>query len=67
VTDEATLEVAEMVLCGVINKGIASLIKQRGARAVGISGKDDGLLVGEKVTRTITDEAGVKKVSNKQS
>jgi acetylglutamate kinase len=58
VTDAPTLEVAEMVLCGLINKSIASLIKRAGARAVGISGKDDGLLVGEKVTRKTKDESG---------
>ncbi len=38
-TDAATLEVAEMVLCGLVNKEIASLVKQAGARAVGICGK----------------------------
>lgn len=65
-TDEATLEVAEMVLCGLVNKGISSLISQKGARAVGISGRDDGLLVGEKVTRTITDENGAKKVGTRK-
>lgn len=34
VTDAATLEVAEMVLCGIVNKEIANLIKQSGARYV---------------------------------
>jgi len=38
-----------MVLCGLVNKEIASLIKKSGARAIGIAGKDDGLLVGAKV------------------
>lgn len=38
-TDAATLEVAEMVLCGLVNKEIAALVKQAGARAVGICGK----------------------------
>ncbi|TFJ84158.1 hypothetical protein NSK_004630 [Nannochloropsis salina CCMP1776] len=47
----ATLEVAEMVLCGLVNKEIAALVKKSGARAVGIAGKDDGLLVGEKVMK----------------
>ena len=46
---QATLEVAEMVLCGLVNKEIASLIKKSGARAIGIAGRDDGLLVGTKV------------------
>ena len=56
VTDEATMEVAEMVLSGAINKEIASWITQAGAeadvRGVGLSGKDARLIVVEKVQRT---------------
>jgi len=56
VTDEATMEVAEMVLSGAINKEIASWITQAGAeadvRGVGLSGKDARLITVEKVTRT---------------
>jgi acetylglutamate kinase len=56
VTDEATMEVAEMVLSGAINKEIANWITQAGAeadvRGVGLSGKDAKLIVVEKVTRT---------------
>lgn len=44
VTDAATMEVAEMVLCGSINKRIAAGITLAGGRAVGLSGKDDGLV-----------------------
>jgi acetylglutamate kinase len=59
VTDEATMEVAEMVLSGAINKEIASWITQAGAeadvRGVGLSGKDARLIVVEKVTRTKKD------------
>ncbi|HEY8574037.1 acetylglutamate kinase [Phenylobacterium sp.] len=59
VTDEATMEVAEMVLSGAINKEIANWITQAGAeadvRGVGLSGKDARLLVVEKVTRTKKD------------
>lgn len=44
VTDSATMEVAEMVLCGMINKQIASSITRAGGRAVGLSGKDDALV-----------------------
>ncbi len=40
VTDEATMEVVEMVLSGSINKEITALINQHGAKAIGISGKD---------------------------
>lgn len=56
VSDPATVDVAEMVLCGSINKGIASSIKQAGGRALGISGKDDNLLVAKKLRKNITDE-----------
>ena len=51
VTDEATMEVAEMVLSGAINKEIANWITQAGAtadvRGVGLSGKDAGLITVE--------------------
>lgn len=59
VTDQATMEVAEMVLSGAINKEIASWITQAGAeakvRGVGLSGKDARLITVEKVTRTKKD------------
>ena len=43
VTDEETMEIAEMVL-NRVNKGLVALIESVGVRAVGISGKDAGLL-----------------------
>ena len=56
VTDAATMEVAEMVLSGAINKEIASWITQAGAtadvRGVGLSGKDARLITVEKAVRT---------------
>jgi acetylglutamate kinase len=56
VTDQATMEVAEMVLSGAINKEIASWITQAGAQAdvrgVGLSGKDAKLITVDKVHRT---------------
>lgn len=59
VTDEATMEVAEMVLSGAINKEIANWITQAGAeadvRGVGLSGKDARLITAEKVSRTKKD------------
>jgi len=45
VTDKATVEVVEMVLCGAVNKRIVQAINDQGGRAVGISGKDDDLMV----------------------
>lgn len=47
VTDEETMELAEMVL-GKVNKELVSLVESLGVKAVGISGKDGGLLKVEK-------------------
>jgi acetylglutamate kinase len=44
VTDSATMEVVEMVLGGLVNKSIVSLLNQVGGRAVGLTGKDAGLI-----------------------
>jgi len=55
VTDAATAEVAEMVLAGSINKEIVALIQKAGGRAVGISGKDAGLVTARKLERTAID------------
>jgi len=59
VTDAPTMEVAEMVLSGAINKEIASWITQAGAtadvRGVGLSGKDARLITVEKASRTRRD------------
>ena len=54
VTDAATAEIAEMVL-GAINKEIVSLINAAGASAVGLSGKDAGLVTATKAIRTARD------------
>ena len=55
VTDEAMLDVVEMVLAGPVNKQVAEAITRAGAMAVGISGKDGGLVRARKVTRTVRD------------
>ncbi len=44
VTDSATMEVVEMVLGGLVNKDIVSLLNQAGGRAVGITGKDSSTI-----------------------
>jgi acetylglutamate kinase len=51
VTDEPTMEIVEMVLSGTINKEIAALITRHGIKAVGISGKDGGLILAQPFTR----------------
>ncbi len=45
VTDKATVEVVEMILSGLVNKRIVQAINDQGGRAVGISGKDDDMMV----------------------
>ena len=57
-TDVRTMEVVEMVLSGTINKQIASLISSKGGKAVGISGRDAKLCIGEKYMPEIADGNG---------
>ncbi|TMM49428.1 acetylglutamate kinase [Sulfitobacter sabulilitoris] len=45
VTDAATMEVVEMVLSGLVNARIVQAISEQGGRAVGVSGKDSGLII----------------------
>jgi acetylglutamate kinase len=49
VTDGETMDVVEMVLVGKVNKEIVSLINQQGGKAVGLSGKDGGLITARKL------------------
>ena len=44
VTDRETIDVVEMVLGGLVNKEIVALVNSQGGRAVGLSGKDGGLI-----------------------
>jgi acetylglutamate kinase len=63
VTDEATARVAEMVLSGAINKQLVGWIANAGGRALGVSGKDGGLVTARKVSRTTRDpESLIEKV-----
>ena len=55
ITDAAMVEVVEMVLAGTVNKHVAGLINQAGALAVGICGKDGGLIRARKLQRTVRD------------
>jgi acetylglutamate kinase len=52
VTDDATMDVVEMVLVGKVNKEIVSLINKHGGKAVGLSGKDGGLITARKLNLT---------------
>jgi len=55
VTDQAAVEVVEMVLTGTVNKQIVSAINNAGGKAVGVSGKDGQLIVARKLMREKTD------------
>jgi acetylglutamate kinase len=55
VTDQATVEIVEMVLSGSINKLIVSNIIEAGGMAIGLSGKDGALIRANKMTRTERD------------
>ena len=62
VTDDETMEIVEMVLVGKVNKEIVSLINQHGGQAVGLSGRDGGLIKAKKLKVRYKDEAGKEEV-----
>lgn len=63
VTDARMVEVVEMVLAGTVNKQVAGLITRAGALAVGISGKDGGMIGARKLRRTRRDpESNIEQV-----
>jgi acetylglutamate kinase len=55
VTDKETVEIAEMVLSGSLNKNIVTSINSAGGLAVGLSGKDGNLIEAQKLNRTKRD------------
>ncbi len=55
VTDQATVEIVEMVLSGSINKQLVAAINRAGGLAVGLSGKDGGLIQAKKLERRKRD------------
>lgn len=61
VTDQETLEIAQMVLVGKINAGIVSLIAKCGARGVGLSGSDGNLIIARKMDLQRVEVGGVQK------
>jgi len=64
VTDDASLDVAEMVLSGLINKRIVRLLVDAGIRAAGISGVDDGTIYVEKMWHPLGDLGRVGEVQD---
>lgn len=61
VTDQETLEIAQMVLVGKVNAGIVSLIAKCGARGVGLSGSDGNLIIAKKMDIQRVEIGGVQK------
>jgi acetylglutamate kinase len=62
ITDDATMDVVEMVLGGAVNQEIVGLICQHGGRAVGLSGKDDQFMRGKRQELVKTKDAGGQEV-----
>ena len=62
VTDEETVEIAEMVLVGKLNSEIVSLLNLRGVRAVGLSGKDAGLIRARRKHAVVYEERTARSV-----
>ena len=58
VTDEETVEIAEMVLDGKVNSDVVNMLNCRGVRAVGLSGKDAGMIKARKKMATVYNEDG---------
>jgi acetylglutamate kinase len=63
ITDKETIDIVEMVLGGLVNKEIVSLINKHGGKSAGLSGKDGGLIKAQKKTvKKITPETGVDEI-----
>ncbi len=63
VTDQATIDIVEMVLAGSINKQIVSYISAEGGKAVGLCGKDGDMVIAQKVSRTEVDpDSNIEKI-----
>jgi acetylglutamate kinase len=56
VTDRETMEVVEMVLAGTINKGLVAAINAEGGCAIGLTGKDGGLIAARKLVRSRVED-----------
>ena len=56
VSDKETVGIVEMVLSGSINKDIVRAIFEAGGTAIGLSGKDGGMIEARKLRRTVRDE-----------
>jgi acetylglutamate kinase len=59
VTDDETMEVVEMVLCGKVNREIVALVQEGGGRAVGLTGNDGNMI---RVTQRLEDDRDLGRV-----
>lgn len=59
VTDKETVEIAEMVLDGKVNSEIVTLLNRSGVKAVGLSGKDAGLIQAKKKLATVYQDGNM--------
>ena len=64
VTDQVTMDIAEMVLAGKINKDIVNSIQKQGAKAVGICGKDGKTLIAKKLLPDGCDAGMIGEITN---
>jgi acetylglutamate kinase len=63
VTDKETIDIVEMVLGGLINKEIVSLINNHGGKAIGLSGKDGKLIEAKKkIVKKVSAETGTPEI-----
>lgn len=63
VTDQATVEIVEMVLAGSINKQMVGWIAAEGGKAIGLCGKDGNMVTAKKLTRTMVDpDSNIEKI-----
>ena len=63
-TDEETLDIVQMVLCGKVSKDLVGLISQMGGRAVGLCGIDGGIISANRLTEGGTDYGYVGEITN---
>jgi len=59
VTDDETMNVVEMVLCGKVNREIVAQVQRGGGRAIGLTGSDDDMI---RVTRRLVDDRDLGRV-----
>jgi acetylglutamate kinase len=65
VTDDPSMDIVEMVLSGKVNKDICSRIVNEGIKAIGISGRDNGLIIGDRMNGPYGNVGEIKIVNTK--